>query len=243
MEQFREAYMADVQSRISGAKTSMLAMAAPLESSSSTSKAKPTAPAADTKKTPEPKALQNQKGGLLIALLAVGALRPAIVILSKFPWLVDAQLEIADLIIRIMKVSIAPLYDSLLVTKERNAGFTQPRAKWSAGGVAAPAPRKPLLTLWAPPPPCTSATDFVFFFPEWTDQIPICTSLDDLKDVIDPFMRLIGLHISRDPLLLTKFLRLGRMQIVSTVTGISSTRLTSVLKCFRFPQILSPRNL
>lgn len=216
MDAVRKEYVADVQSRISGARTSQLAMAAPLESaSSSQTKTKASTPV-DVKKMPESKDL-NQKAGLLTAFLAVGALKPALAILSKFPWLVDARTEIADLMIRIMKVSISTLYESSMITKERNPSFTQPRPRYTAGGMINPVPRKHLLTLWAPTPPSTNGTEFVFFFPDWVQQVPICTCLNDLEDIMEPLMKYIGIHISRDPLFLTKFLRLGRSHLQSTV--------------------------
>lgn len=217
MDKVRKDYFADVQSRISGAKISQLAMAAPLESGSSSFKARPSTPV-ESKKPVEVKEPPNQKVGLLTALLSIGALRPAIAIMSKFPWLVDTQPEIADLMLRVLKASISGLYESALVTKKPNPSFTQPRARYGSGGVSLPPPRRPLLTLWAPTPPSTSTTDFVFFFPEWAERVPVCSSLDDLIDVIEPLMHFIGLHVSRDPSFLTKFLRLGRSHLASTVT-------------------------
>lgn len=219
MEQVHKDYEAKVKERISGAKISQLAMAAPLEAAStysSSSKARPSTPA-ESKKPAETPDIPPQKVGLLNALLAVGALRPAIAIMTKFPWLVDAYPEIADLMLRVMMQSISPLYESTMVTKERNPSFTQPRPRYGAGGVSAPLSRKAQLTLWAPTPPSTHTTDFVFFFPDWALQVPLCSSLDDLVDVIEPLMRFIGLHISRDPLFVTKFTRLGRTHLMSTV--------------------------
>ncbi|KAE9385705.1 hypothetical protein BT96DRAFT_1006795 [Gymnopus androsaceus JB14] len=224
MESVRATYLKNVQLRISSAKMSQLAMAAPLESRSSTptlSKLK-AAPASEPKKTEEPKDPPNQKAGILITLLAVGALKPAIAILSRFPWLVNAQPEIADLIIRVMKHSISQMYVSIITaTKERNPDFTQPRSMFGATGVSSPPPRRLTLSLWTPTPLPTSTVEYVFFFPDWTEQVPICTSLDDLTDVIEPFMRFIGLHVSRDPLFLTKFLRMGRQQMNTTVRASS----------------------
>jgi THO complex subunit 2 len=221
LEKTRQNYNARVQSRISGAKSSQLAMAAPLESSSSTSRIKSAAPV-ESKKTPEIKDPPNQIVGLLSALLSVGALRPAVAIMSKYPWLVDAFPEIADLMLCIMKESLSGFYDSVFVTRERNPSFAQPRARYGTSGVSVPPPRKPLLTLWAPTPPSTSTTDFVFFFPDWAQRVPVCSSYDDLVDVIEPMMRFVGLHVSRDPLFLTKFLRLGRLHLSSTVITTAS---------------------
>lgn len=219
MEQLvHKEYLADVQSRISGAKTSQLAMAAPLESvSSPQSKAKAAAPVEQKKLDEAVKEPSNQKTGLLTALLAVGALKPAIAILTKFPWLVDARPEIADLMLRVMKLSLSPIYDASAFNKERNPSFTQPRARYGTSGTTHPSPRKPILTLWAPTPPSTSTNDFIFFFPDWAERVPMCTSLDDLVDVMEPLMRFIGVHVSRDPLFLTKFLRLGRAHLQPTV--------------------------
>jgi THO complex subunit 2 len=191
-------------------------MAAPLESGTPPSKAKAT-PESPRKVSSDSKETTCQTVGLLNALLTVGALRPAVAILTRYPWMVDAHPELADLIIRILKVSLSSLYESTFVTKERNQNFTFPRARYGASGVTFPPPRKPLLTLWAPTPPSTSTTDFVFFFPNWSDRVPICSSLDDLIHVVEPLMHFVGLHISRDPLFLTKFLRLGRTHLVSTV--------------------------
>ncbi|KAL0949134.1 hypothetical protein HGRIS_009218 [Hohenbuehelia grisea] len=214
MDKAHKAFMTEIQSRISGAKISQLAMAAPLESSSST-KSKPAAAAVESKKPPPE--VSNQKAELASALLAVGALKPAIAILTKFPWFVDAHPEIADLLLRVMKHSISSLYESTMVTKERNPSFQQPRARFGSTGVSMPKPRTPVLTLWAPTPPCTSTVEFVFFFPDWTTWVPVCSTKDDLVDVIEPLMRFVGPHISRDTLFLTKFVRLGRSHLVSTI--------------------------
>jgi len=218
-EKAHKAYLASIDSRIAGAKVSQLAMAAPLESSQSSKPRAPSAPTEPKKDSSELKEPPNQKVGLVSALLSVGALRPALSVLSKFSWLVDAHPEIADLVIRLMKHSLSPLYESLMITKERSPSYTQPRTRY---GVAQAPSRKPALTLWAPAPPSTSSFDFVYFFPHWSERVPVCSSLDELADVIEPLMAFVGLHVSRDPLFLTKFLRLGRLHLQSTVRQLRS---------------------
>ena len=148
-------------------------MAAPLESSSSlSSKAKSSANgASDAASKVETKDAPTQKAMMAIALLSVGDLRPALSMLTIFPWLVDVHREIADLLLRVLKTSIAPLYESTNVKnnwKGRNPSFGQPRARYVAGGVTSPS-RKPHLTLIAPAPPSTLNHDFIFFFPKWVD--------------------------------------------------------------------------
>lgn len=219
MKTYHKDYLALVQQRISDAKISQLAMAAPLESSGPSSQ--PRAEPAEVKKSAEKSSEfkhPNQVAGLVNGLLSVGALRPALAVLTRIPWLVDAHPELADLMLMILKYSIAPLYDSTFVLKERNPSFTQPRARFSATGTLAVPIRKQQLTLIAPTPPSTASVDFVFFFPDWTQRVPLSTSFEDMVDVIEPLMNFIGPHISRDPLFVTKITRLGRAQLVSTVS-------------------------
>jgi THO complex subunit 2 len=153
-------------------------------------------------------------------LLSIGDLPPALSILIKYRWMVDANPQLADLILRILKCSISTLYESALVIRERIPGFSQARARYGIGGVQPTPPRKPHLTFWAPTPPCTSMLDFVFFFPDWTERIPVCSTMADLVDTAEPLMRFIGVHVSRDPLFITKFLRLGRQQLATTVCAL-----------------------
>ncbi|KAI9063149.1 hypothetical protein FKP32DRAFT_1651303 [Trametes sanguinea] len=217
MPALHKAYLDNVEARIAGAKISQLAMAAPLESGGP-SNAKPKVTPASEPKVEAKKEMPNQKLGLLNGLLAVGALRPAFAVLSKFPWMVDAYPEVADLVIRVLKHSISPLYDTTVPSKDKTASFMKPRARYGAAGVVPAPERRPYLTLWAPTPPCTSTVEFVFFFPDWVQRVPLCTSYDDIIDVIEPLMRFIGLHVSRDPAFLTRFLRLGRSHMLTTVT-------------------------
>ena len=217
MEQAHKDYLSKVESRIAGAKISQLAMAAPLESVNSASKPKASTPSAQ--KPAEVKEKSNQKVGIVSALLSIGSIRPALSLITMYPWMVDANPQLADLIIRIMKHSIASLYESALVVKERPTGFMQSKARYGASGVQPAPARKPHLTFWAPTPPSTSVWDFVFFFPKWTERVPVCTQLSDLVDFVEPFMRFLTVHISRDPLFVTKFLRLGRHHLATTVSS------------------------
>jgi len=209
----RKEYLDDVQTRVSAARMSSLAMAAPLESGPS-SQAKAKVAKQESKKIEAKNT--NQKISLLHALLSVGALRPAFAILTKFSWVVDVFPELADLLLRILKHSLEPFYETMS-NKQRNSNFLKPRLRFGPSGSMQPAARKSLLTLWAPTPPSTTNTDFVFFFPDWADRIPMTVTLDDLEDVIEPIMQFVGIHVSRDPLFLTKFLRLGRQHLHPTV--------------------------
>lgn len=212
-------YLASASTRIADAKVSQLAMAAPLESTSSLGGHKPRPSTPVESKKPE-KEIPNQKLGVLNGLLALGALRPACALMSKFPWIVDSSPDLADLMLRIMRHSITPVYDAVTGSRDALASFKIPKPRVGPTGIVPAPERKPQLTLCAPTPQCTNATDFVFFYPDWTQHIPLSRTMEDLADVIEPLMSFVGLHISRDPIFVSKFLRLGRLHLLTTVSAL-----------------------
>lgn len=219
MTDVQKQYHVTVDSRITGAKVSMLAMAAPLESTGTSSSKPPQSTPAEAKK-PEVKEIPNQKLGLMHALLSLGALRPAIALLSKFPWMVDASPELADLLLRVLKHSIAGLYESTWPSGPDKSSFTKAKARFGTAGVLPASERRPHITLTAPTPPSTNTTNYIFFFPQWTERVPVCTAMDDVVDVIEPLLNFVGVHVSRDVNFLAKFLRVGRNHLNTTVRPI-----------------------
>ncbi|KZV72082.1 hypothetical protein PENSPDRAFT_733684 [Peniophora sp. CONT] len=215
-EEDHQAYNESVEKRKSAGTVNKLAMTGALEGGGSTPK--PRAP--EQKKTPDEKktAASNQKVGIVTALLAVGALRPALSMLCKFPWLKDAHPEISDVLLRIMTHSLSDLYDQRNPPKIPNkASYTQARARYGAAGPQPAPPRRKVLSLIAPAPPFTNNTEFVFFFPDWTERVPTCASEEDFEDVIEPLMAFVGFHISRDLMFMMKFTRLGKKQLQDTL--------------------------
>ncbi|KAI5124799.1 hypothetical protein M0805_005432 [Coniferiporia weirii] len=217
MPKLEQKYLDDVQTRIRSSSNNLLAMAAPLESSIGPS-SKQKAATSESKPTPEVKDPPAQKAMIVAALLSVGLLRPALAFMTRYPWLVDVHRELADLLLQILKTSIAPLYTSMF-GKEHSLGFLQPRARYVSAGVLTPPVRKTQLTLCAPPPPSTHTTDFVFFYPLWSELVPLCHTLDDVVDVIEPMMKFVHIYISREPLFLTKLLRIGKVHVAQTLSA------------------------
>ncbi|KAL1743555.1 transcription factor/nuclear export subunit protein 2-domain-containing protein [Schizophyllum fasciatum] len=212
MHRYYEEYEEDMRAKNRAAQNSLLAAAAPLESGPSHQ------PTPQAQSQPPPKKLPpNQKAALTNALLAVGALRPALYIMSRHNWLVDKYAELADLLIRVVNVMIHDLNQERKAAhfkgKECKADFHQPRLRYGTTGMAPPPPRKPLLTLCAPVPPCTNTREFVFFFPQWEDWVPRCKTLDDIPDVVEPILRYVGVHLYRDSLLVSKLTRLACWQL------------------------------
>ncbi|KAL1714796.1 transcription factor/nuclear export subunit protein 2-domain-containing protein [Schizophyllum commune] len=213
MHKYYEEYEEDMRAKNRAAQNSLLAAAAPLDSGSSSQPAPPPPPPPPLAKRLPP----NQKAGLANALLSVGALRPALYILSRHTWLVDKYPELADLLIRVTHVVIHDLNQERKAQhfkgKDCKADFHQPRLRYGNTGMAAPPARKHLLTLVAPVPPCTSTKEFVFFFPQWEEWVPRCRTVEDIPDVVEPLLRYIGVHLYRDSLLVSKLTRLACSQL------------------------------
>lgn len=154
----------------------------------------------------------------MIALLSVGAVRQSVSIITQFPWMVAAYPDVADLYLRILRVSLQPLYENLY---RPNSDFvrsnTTPRSRYGINGVILTPARKIAITLLAPVPPDTATTEFVFFYPNWCDTIPICAELSDIQDILMPLLKFIGVQISRDIGFITKLCRLGKIQLTASV--------------------------
>lgn len=223
-----KSYKDSILNRIAAAKVSALAVAAPLSDDTlPNGSTRPRTAGLETKTIPEKKKTPNQKLELLIALLSVGAVRHSVAVMTQFPWMAAAYPDVVDLFIRILRVSIQPLYEKLC---RPNIEFTQsnttPRSKYGTNGVIVPPPRKLAVTLIAPVPPNTSTTEFVFFYPHWQNAIPLCTDLSDIGDVLMPLLKFIGVQVSRDIGFVTKLCRLGKIQLTSPVCFLNENNKT-----------------
>lgn len=241
MNELHKKYLASIRTSITGSQVNQLVLAAPLPPAPEKRGVRPTpmtwltpapAPAttAEVKKAPEPK-IPKQKVGLIHALFAVGALRPAFALLSKFRWMVGVFPEIADVVLRAVKCSFQPVWNQMYPPKAGTASFSRPRARYSSSGIVTPE-RRPQLTLWAPTPACSSTAEFVFFFPKWTERVPKCSSVQDLVDVMEPMLKFVGLYTSRDPQFLIKLTKVGKTVLQDMVCILVSLKYVERLLIF-----------
>lgn len=166
-----------------------------------------------------------QKLGLVKALLSLGALRPACSILAKFPWMIHAYGDVADLVLRVMKVSLDPLADKIFASsslvkfadsheRARTRYTDRPQAAVSTSPEA-----RPVLSSQSPLPADSATQQFVFFYPDWTAFVPQCTTLEDLVHVMQPLMQMCGMQIHRDLEFVGRMCRIGR-KVLSEVRPI-----------------------
>lgn len=161
----------------------------------------------------------NQKLSLLKALLAVGAAHPAFSIISKFPWIVHAYSDVADLVLRITKQSLKPLVSRRLPTCQTASKYASSNARakipFAGSGNAAPTSKSKehVLVFDAPSPVGTMSRTNVFFYPYWRQLIPTCSNDEDLIWIVQPLLQLLGTRISRSPNIVIDLCKLGGLTL------------------------------
>ncbi|KAH8830615.1 transcription factor/nuclear export subunit protein 2-domain-containing protein [Flagelloscypha sp. PMI_526] len=214
MKDVHQKYLETVVTRSQGNTMNKLAMAGALEGSDSGRKDPGKTEAKISKRV---EIVVYQKMELLDALLSIGALKPALSLLSLHPWIVDVRPSIGDLLLRILRWSIEPLYSSEHARDKEASSYPipemlQPRAFYN-GSKMVVTERKFYLTTIAPPPPHTKSAEFVWFYPQWTERIPVCRTFSDLRAIAEPLLHFIGVHLSRDVTTIHMYLRLAIAQL------------------------------
>ncbi|KAJ9475637.1 THO complex subunit 2 [Pseudozyma hubeiensis] len=201
--------------KVSSARANALSMAAPL-----TDDADPSSTRKDSSKAAAeaaPKEPPYQTVGLLRAFLALGDLRHALFILTRYPWLCSAFDEIADPFIRLLKVIVQPAYDEISYARMNpvlaSATVATPRPRWDTKQQQAvlPTVKSLILTRKVPEPIPSLNCQQVFFYPHWANSLPSCRSLDDVVHVFLPLLKVLGVSLWRDAALLQKVCRLTKV--------------------------------
>lgn len=208
-----------------------LAMAGALVDEDAPTKASTSAASTSTAAAAEaakPRVLPNQKLGLLRALLAIGDLSHSLFILAQFPYLVPANLDLADLLNRLLAASIEPAYATISLAKSKaqyQDDFSAVRAKYVAPDKAgAPTPARPVNLTELPFPDPNK--DFVFFFAEWKNRLPKAGDWEEVLETLEKvYAPLIGVFISRD---FTLFSRLCRIIVQDLTVRPASVRASTM---------------
>ncbi|KAL4807755.1 transcription factor/nuclear export subunit protein 2-domain-containing protein [Aspergillus unguis] len=197
---------------------------------------------AEENELPEP---SDQKVLLLKSLLAIGAIPESLFILSKFPWLMDVYPELPEFIHRILHHCLGKVYASARpvptipelreqkqITSHDQTGLPKGHIKLTE------APQRRTLR-WAQldKEDTNDGTDYRFYWDDWSDNVPICQSVDDVFALCESFLNLSGHKIGQDPTLLTKLARIGKDSIVKDDTPENRARWQDLCKRLLVPAI------
>ncbi|EXJ92728.1 hypothetical protein A1O3_01280 [Capronia epimyces CBS 606.96] len=187
----------------------------------------------------------DQKVLLLKSLLAIGALPEALLILGKFPWLIDLFPELPEYIHRILhhclsKVygEVRPLQDRPSLREQRPTYDTDLPGLQKGQVKIVDTPERKILR-WAllDKNDSPDGTDYRFYWDEWSDQIPVCQTVEDVFTLCETLLPLVGVKIGQDPALLLKIARIGRQSLQTDKTEHNRSRWLDLSKRTLLPSL------
>ncbi|TKA78520.1 hypothetical protein B0A49_05121 [Cryomyces minteri] len=166
---------------------------------------------------PEP---TDQKISLLKSLLCIGAIPESLYMLGKFPWLPDVLPDLPEYIHRIAHHMLSKVYEPARPLRDRSS--VQAAKKQVADQAGQP---KGILRLADPPSRKTlrwaqldrgdmgDGVAYRFYWDDWTDNVPICQTVNDVFQLCGTFLNYSGVKIGQDPTLLMKLTRIGKKSL------------------------------
>lgn len=186
----------------------------------------------------------NQKMLLLRSLLLVGALPDAMFILSRFPWLIELDPDLIKYIHRILNFSLNKVAESLAPLKDRTS-IAQPKAiaveqnGLPRGHLSSRhlETRKVLKWGYLDSSDPTKPADYKFYWDDWSDNIPVCHTVDDVFTLCSTVLNLIGVRIGEDAGLLMKLARIGIHSLREDSSESNKTRWLDLCKRLLVPAL------
>jgi THO complex subunit 2 len=186
----------------------------------------------------------EQKVLLLKSLLLIGAIPEALFIISKFPWLMEGFPELPDFIHRILHHSLSKVYSSLCPIPGKDiAGQRQIMSPDQSGllkgqiRLAQPAAKRTLRWAKIDTDDENEGIAYRFYWDEWSNNIPICQSVDDVFALCSSFLNLSGHKIGKDASLLTKLARIGKDSLAKDTSEQNRTRWRDLCKRLLLPSV------
>ncbi|KAF9903789.1 THO complex subunit 2 [Linnemannia zychae] len=173
--------------------------------------------------------LPNQKVGITNALLAIGDVENALLILSNFPRLTASYPEMADLICRLIHIMIQGVYDPFSPSR-RHSELIQDKGVTSRYPVVPKGREVTVVRILSPRLPLATSTQrFEFFFTKWADDLVRCETVEDIIEFVSPLLTVVGVRIHRDTMLVTKLCRIGAGTLDQLRDAIKRTELKQTL--------------
>lgn len=187
----------------------------------------------------------EQKVSLLVQLLTVGALPESLFILGRFPWIPDVFPEVLDCIHRILHVSLSKVYDDAcpVVIKPSECPMknisTADQSGVPKGSVRLIQMTTKKILRWPTPDKNdhNDNQDYRYYWDDWTDNIPVCQTVDDVFTLCDTFLNISGVNVGRDDPLLSKLATIGSRSLHDDTSEHNMTRWRELLKRLLLPAL------
>ncbi|KAJ6107359.1 hypothetical protein N7523_008682 [Penicillium sp. IBT 18751x] len=186
----------------------------------------------------------DQKILLLKSLLLLGAVPEALFIISKFPWLMDGFPELPDFIHRILHHSLSKVYSPLRPLSGKDlTGQRQILSNDQSGlpkgqiRLAQPSAKRTLRWAKIDTDDENEGIAYRFYWDEWSNNIPVCQSVDDVFALCSSFLNLSGHKIGQDASLLSKLARIGKDSLSKDTSEENKTRWRDLCKRLLLPSV------
>ena len=171
------------------------------------------APAEEKVVLPEP---SDQKVQLLKSLLSIGAIPEALFMLGRFPWLPEAFLELPEYIHRILHYCLQEIFEKSRLSQPRFDTLVtettvddQPAAGKGSPRSGHMPPRRTMRWAQLDKADTGDGIDYKFYWDDWTNNVPICRTTDDVFTLCSTLLSFSGVKIGQDAELLMKLARIG----------------------------------
>ena len=216
----------------------------PIDGKSETSKDDARSTSAQSAEVPD------QKVSLLKSLLCIGAVPEALYMLGKFPWLLDTVPDLPKHVYRILHHCLSDVYKSALQGQDSSGlgdGAEVPAEDQSGiprGGLRLSEIPATRVVKWAllDSKDAAESTDYKFYWDEWSDNIPVCQSVDDIFTLCETFLNLVGVKVGQDAVLLTKLARIGVSSLDTDPSPANKDRWQDLLKRLLCPALSFTRS-
>lgn len=198
----------------------------------------------DKPKLPEP---LEQKVSLLIQLLTIGAIPESLFILGRFPWIPEAFPDVLDRLHRILNYSVEKVYQQSR-PKPTSAAPPECPTKFTPdfdqtglpkGSVRVSRLNTRKVLRWPYPDKfdTNETQNYRFYWDEWSDNIPVCQTVDDVFTLCSSLLNLSGVNIGKDEALLTKLACIGTKSLADDMSESNLTRWHDLLKRLLLPAL------
>jgi len=195
---------------------------------------------------PEP---TDQKVQLLRSLLCIGAIPEALYLLGRYTWLPDLFPDLPDHIHRILHYSLSKVYEPCQPLRERSSvreAIALPDEKQTGlfkNELRVQEAPQPRAVRWAQMEmnDQQDGTDYRFYWDDWSDNVPICQTVDDIFTLCDTFMNFTGVKIGLDPSLLMKLARVGKRSLAEDSSQTNRDRWIDLCKRLLCPALSMTR--
>ncbi|GAP92535.1 putative THO complex subunit 2 [Rosellinia necatrix] len=198
---------------------------------------------ADETSLPEPK--EAQKADLVSHLLVVGAIPEALFIIGRFPWLPEAYPEeIYPAINRILVHSIHKVYEAsrpisvpypVATTVKQDLAQDQNGMPKGNLRLVEGSPSKVLR--WPHADGTSKGILYRFYLDEWSDNVPVCQTVDDIFTLCNTFLNIAGVNIGRDPTLIKKLASIGVKSLAQDKSPHNASRWQDLLRRILVPSL------